>query len=212
MICRRKRNILAVCFSSLFFLGACEEMTEVIPEQQEEQLTAKEEEEGAATTEIDKYVILAGEHHATLSFENIALDRLKFRALFDSTAIYSTVDPANQGDINKLYGMADCNSYHHTNSARFGWRWYEEKIEIWAYTYVNGERNSTFVDTVAPGVFNEYEISFEENQYRFRLNDKEVEMSRHCEATAEGYRLFPYFGGDETAPHDINIWIEELED
>lgn len=186
-------------------------MAEVIPEQEEE-LVAQEEEEKEAAPEIEKYVILAGEHHATLSFENIAVDQLKFKALFDSTAIYNTIDPANQGDINKLYGVADCNSYHHTNSARFGWRWYENKMEIWAYTYVNGERNYALVDTVSLGSFNEYEISFQENKYLFRLNDKEVEMPRHCEATAEGYKLFPYFGGDETAPHDISIWIEELKD
>ncbi|WP_152425074.1 hypothetical protein [Nafulsella turpanensis] len=207
MCSRRNNTILALAISSLMLLGACEEMTEVVPEQAEVPGTAKE---AAAAADIEKYVILTGEHHATLSFENVALDQLKFNALFDSTAIYSTIDPANQADINKLYGMADCNSYHHTNSARFGWRWHEEQLEIWAYTYVNGERNSAFVDTVSLGVFNEYEISFEDNNYRFRLNEKEVEMPRQCEATAEGYKLFPYFGGDETAPHDISIWIEEL--
>jgi hypothetical protein len=26
----------------------------------------------------------------------------------------------------------------------------------------------------------------------------------------QGYQLYPYFGGDETAPHDINIWIKNL--
>ena len=208
---RRKSTILALALSNLLLLGACEEMIEVTPEKEEE--SAPSEGEASVTSpEIEKYVILTGEHHATLSFESTALNKLKFKALLDSTAIYTTLDPANQGDINKLYGVADCNSYHHTNSARFGWRWYEEKMEIWAYTYVNGERNSALVDTVALGTFNEYEISFEDNKYLFRLNDKEVEMPRHCEATAEGYRLFPYFGGDETAPHDINIWIEELED
>ncbi len=27
---------------------------------------------------------------------------------------------------------------------------------------------------------------------------------------AKGYLLYPYFGGDEVAPHDINIWIKTL--
>jgi hypothetical protein len=26
---------------------------------------------------------------------------------------------------------------------------------------------------------------------------------------AKGYRLYPYFGGDETAPHDITISIRD---
>jgi hypothetical protein len=28
---------------------------------------------------------------------------------------------------------------------------------------------------------------------------------------AKGYRLYPYFGGDELAPHQINIWIKNLD-
>ncbi|MEO5783498.1 MAG: hypothetical protein ABIQ07_09520 [Ginsengibacter sp.] len=28
-------------------------------------------------------------------------------------------------------------------------------------------------------------------------------------AKAIGYKLYPYFGGDETAPHEIDIWIKE---
>jgi hypothetical protein len=26
---------------------------------------------------------------------------------------------------------------------------------------------------------------------------------------AKGYQLYPYFGGDEVAPHLINIWVKE---
>ncbi|MGI8584585.1 MAG: hypothetical protein ACR2KX_20540 [Chitinophagaceae bacterium] len=26
---------------------------------------------------------------------------------------------------------------------------------------------------------------------------------------ANGFKLYPYFGGDETAPHNIYIWIKE---
>jgi hypothetical protein len=25
---------------------------------------------------------------------------------------------------------------------------------------------------------------------------------------AKGYQLYPYFGGDEAAPHQVNIWIK----
>jgi hypothetical protein len=27
---------------------------------------------------------------------------------------------------------------------------------------------------------------------------------------AEGYRLFPYFGGNNVAPHEIHIWLKYL--
>ncbi|RDC63253.1 hypothetical protein AHMF7616_01854 [Adhaeribacter pallidiroseus] len=37
-----------------------------------------------------------------------------------------------------------------------------------------------------------------------------MEMSRGCSGTSDKYKLFPYFGGDETAPHNIKIEIKEL--
>lgn len=190
------------------FTMACEEISEVKPEQTQQPVITKTEKDKG----IQKFVILAGEHHSTLTYENTELESLKFKALFDSSAIYQNADPANQADINKLYGVSDCNSYHHTNSARFGWRWYENKLEIWAYCYENGQRKSSFVDTVALNQFHQYKISFEEKKYVFQLNDKLVEMPRLCEEKAIGYKLFPYFGGDEAAPKDISIWIEEEQD
>jgi hypothetical protein len=27
---------------------------------------------------------------------------------------------------------------------------------------------------------------------------------------AKGYQLYPYFGGNELAPHDMHIWIKDL--
>lgn len=202
-----KRNIvMALAIAMLGLATACEDPNVmVLNEQQEAAISGTK-----APAEIKKYVIRTGEQHATLTFETAELNRLKFRALFDTSSIYQTADPANQADINKLYGVSDCNTYHHNNSARFGWRWYQEQLEIWAYSYVNGERVSTFIDTVELDTYNDYEILFTEHKYIFRLNDKEVEMERACQAKATGYKLFPYFGGNETAPKDISIWIEEL--
>ncbi len=204
-----KKNLLrGTAIALLSFTMACEEMTEVLPVETVEPGIAKAE----GGQGIHKYVIREGEHHATLTYESIELENMKFKALFDSTAIYQTTDPVNQVDINKLYGLSDCNSYHHTNSARFGWRWYEGKLEIWAYCYENGEQTSAFVDTVSLNQFYDYKISFEKNKYIFQLNDKAIEMPRVCEDKARGYKLFPYFGGDEAAPKNISIWIEEMQD
>jgi hypothetical protein len=204
----KKKFLWGTAIALLSFTMACEEISEVKPGQTAEPVAPKTEQESV----IQKYTILTGEHHATLTYEATELEHMKFKALFDSSAIYQTTDPVNQADINKLYGVSDCNSYHHTNSARFGWRWYEEKLEIWAYCYENGERKSAFVDTVSLNQFHEYKISFEKNKYVFQLNNKVVEMPRMCEDKALGYKLFPYFGGDEAAPKNISIWIEELQD
>ena len=134
---------------------------------------------------------------------------LAFSAKFDSTAVYATKDPHNQADINKLMGFSDCAALHQVNSARFGWRWYDEQLQIWAYTYVNGARNSKYVGNVQPGTYHSYSISLEHKAYVFRLENQEVTMDRSCSGAGNGYWLYPYFGGDEPAPHHINVWIRE---
>ncbi|HEY4650008.1 MAG TPA: hypothetical protein VIG72_01285, partial [Pontibacter sp.] len=152
-----------------------------------------------------------GEHSAGAPFLARQTDILTFEATFDASAIYQTIDRSNQGDINKLYGLADCRTDHHSNSARFGWRWYNNQLEIHAYTYLNKVRQSELIGVVELNKTYTYRIDLQGNKYIFRLNGTTVEMPRHCTGLAEGYQLYPYFGGDEVAPHDISIAIRELD-
>jgi hypothetical protein len=186
-----------VLFGLAFVVFSCEEL---------EQIRVDEPEEKAVL-----YVIPSGEHYARQSaYRALKVSTIKFSAQFDNSAIYKTVDEKNQGDINKLYGVSDCNTPHQTNSARFGWRWYNNKLEIWAYAYVNTERKSTFITAVALNSSNVYELSFTNSSYIFKVNDVAVTLPRSCQNEADGYKLYPYFGGDEPAPHEIKIRIEDL--
>jgi hypothetical protein len=130
--------------------------------------------------------------------------------LFDSSAIYKTIDPVNQYDINKLYGLADCNTFHQQNSARMGWCWVKNKLEIHAYGYKNGVRKSEFITAIPIGKPAEMSIEMQDSTYLFRVNDKFVELPRGCNGEGNGYKLYPYFGGDEFAPHDITIKVKDL--
>jgi hypothetical protein len=157
------------------------------------------------------YTIPAGSHYSTQSaYHPLNVSKIRFKARFDSSAVYQTIDGDNQKDINKLYGMSDCESDHQVNSARFGWRWVDSALEIWAYSYVNGERKLIFVSNVPLNSSVTYEIIFTDTNYMFRVNDIEVSLPRHCKGEAKGYKLYPYFGGDENAPHKITIEIEDL--
>ncbi|MBT1695655.1 hypothetical protein KK083_02125 [Fulvivirgaceae bacterium PWU4] len=166
----------------------------------------------AAAERNDKaYTIPAGNHSATHGVHFVEqAERISFTASFDSSAIYKTVNANNQGDINKLYGLSDHGSQHQENSARFGWRWYEGKLEIWAYAYNNGERKLALVDSMKLNQSATFEISFGENVYVFKVGNKTVQLPRACSGKASGYRLYPYFGGDETAPHNITIQIKDM--
>jgi hypothetical protein len=130
---------------------------------------------------------------------------------FDSTAIYTTVLPENQKDINKLYGFSDCGKEHHTESARFGWRWSDDSLRIFAYCYANKNLSYKEMGTVEIGKEHSCEIDIEGATYVFDLNGKKEIMGRGCNTDTSGsrYRLFPFFGGSENAPHSIKIRIKE---
>ncbi len=156
------------------------------------------------------YLIPKGQHSTQSPFKFVDVASIRFEATFDNSARYSTVDPSNQADINKLYGVSDCNTNHQSNSARFGWRWYNDRLEIHAYTYVQGKRNIAYITSVQPGQKNSYAIQIGDGAYTFTVNEKSLSMPRTCSQAASGYQLYPYFGGDEPAPHDISIRIREL--
>jgi hypothetical protein len=157
------------------------------------------------------YTIPEGKHHSTHEIQGLVRDGIMFNAKFDESAEYTSETPINQFDINKLYGFADCNNQHHTNSARFGWRWMNGEIEIFAYVYNNGVLEYKKMGSVNPNENHYYEITIYKDSYAFSLDNTYVNMSRtnRCN-TGFYYKLYPYFGGDEKAPHDIRIFIDEI--
>lgn len=134
---------------------------------------------------------------------------LKFSAILDSSCIYTTSNPSNQADINKLFGYSDCTSHHHKNSARFGWNWYQGALRIHAYCYVDSVRTYREIGTVKVNEEFECKLTLQANAYIFSLNGDTVKMERGCtDAKAIGYLLYPYFGGDEPSPQDMSIKIK----
>ena len=165
--------------------------------------------EGAFKT----YVIPAGQNYCMNNA--YAVDTvwgMSFQAIFDSSCIYTTADPGNQADINKLYGFSDGSSHHHQNSARFGWNWENGALHIHAYCYSNGVRQSYELGTVTLGEPHDFRIELFAGQYHFSLDNKyHTFMERGVqEPYAYGYGLLPYFGGDEPAPQEVRIKLKEI--
>lgn len=166
---------------------------------------------GSSNEEFDHYIIPAGHHYSTeSSFSRTAYSELRFLVRFDQSAIYQTIDTANQYDINKLYGFSDNEANHHTFSARIGWRWSENALRLFGYVYNNGEPSYEEITSISIGTVHECSIRVTGSTYVFTVNSSSLVMPRSSTgAVANGYKLFPYFGGDEMAPHDIHIWIKE---
>ncbi|MEO6219139.1 MAG: hypothetical protein ABIO81_01835 [Ginsengibacter sp.] len=166
----------------------------------------------SSLTSFTQYTIGQGQQFCDKSaFVPVDYAELKFVVKFDSSAIYHTTDPSNQNDINKLYGFSDNDSAHHRYSARFGWRWSDNALRLFAYVYNSGVRASEELGTVQIGVENNCSIKVTGGHYIFSLNNvADTVLRTSTTSKGRGYKLYPYFGGDETSPRDINIFIKEL--
>jgi hypothetical protein len=158
------------------------------------------------------YTIKKGQHFTDSNpYQPVDVTELKFAVQFDSSAIYQSILPENQYDINKLYGFADNNSQHQQFSARFGWRWSEGALRLFAYVYNDGTVTSQELGPVRIGIPIICSIKVTGNVYLFSVDEREVRLPRtSTTSTGKGYQLYPYFGGDEVAPHDITILIKNL--
>lgn len=162
---------------------------------------------------FQEYVIAKGGHFAAgNTAKPVEITRLNFSVLFDSSAVYRASNPENQYDINKLYGFSDNGAHHHRFSARFGWRWSDGALWAFAYVYNGGQREWKKLGALHIGDTVRCGIAVQANHYLFTLNGRVDSMPRMSGGdTAVGYQLYPYFGGNEPAPHHIKIWIREEE-
>lgn len=194
-----KAPILLV--AAAFLLASCSKMTEAIVDK----ATST-----SPSGQFIKYTIEKGNQYCNNNgLKAIEITEMKFSVRFDSTAIYETVLPENQYDINKLYGFSDNNADHHQYSARFGWRWSGKALRLFAYIYNEGSVLSKELTTIAIGTDINCSIKLTSTNYLFTVNGITTQLPRMATTEkAKGYQLYPYFGGDEVAPHQITIWIK----
>jgi len=160
-----------------------------------------------------EFLIRRGDHYAspTLS-ETMQSERLVFEAKFNESAKYDFGDLSIQSDKNKLMGFCDSNSLPHENSARFAWQWFNNRLEIYAYCYVNGNRQEQFIGVVQLNEYNHFELELKDSKYVFKMNNEPaLSMQRASSCNTGAYfKLWPYFGGHVAAPHDITIDIKPI--
>ncbi len=161
------------------------------------------------------YKIKKGKHSSGVHLGYFKGKSLKVSFKLDDGAIYQSQSPENQFDVNKLFGFTDCNALDpQQNSARFGWRWNPSTAKIEILAFVDHKGNHSFQDlgTTHPGEVSEGTIALEGGKYAFYYKGKRVVMNRNCSKNKmQGFKLYPYFGGQETAPHDIHIWLKRLD-
>jgi len=159
----------------------------------------------------NNFTIRQGQHYCDQNgLKSVRTSEMRFIVKFDKSAIYQTVVPENQYDINKLWGFTEGinNQY---NSARIGWSWNNNALRLYGYVHANGIRHFLEITSVTIGSDIPCSIKLADNTYLFTVNGVSVSLPRGpSTAQANGYQQYPYFGGDETAPHLITIMIKSL--
>ena len=167
---------------------------------------------------MKQFLIKKGKHSAKGWNVGLTLSRkLSFRAKLNESCLYHFGD-VDDYDINKLFGFSTT-WFHHRQSARVGWRVKGDKFEILTYSYNNGERENKETDilgVVEPGemFFCTIEDTEKEYVYTFQKGFNENVVTKWDAKQKDWflfhYLLFPYFGGNKSAPHDMRILIEKL--
>ena len=159
---------------------------------------------------FEVYKIKKNRHRSVVRIQHTKKDSFNIQVKFNKSAIYTSKDPINQFDVNKIWGVSDCGTTHSKNSIRFGWRWDldQEQIEILMYRRLLGDFDYKQLGYVNPGDINYMSLNITDSHYYMYLNGIVDSMSRCCDEPKRRYFLYPYFGGTEKAPHDITIKIK----
>jgi len=162
------------------------------------------------------YSIRKGNHYSAswFRFPFFNKHRLTFTFVLGGGCKY---DPLyGEGDINKLYGISFGFDPHY-RSIRIGWRCSTNNttIELYAYSYDDGKRKITYLCDVKQ--YETYVISIIRINRHCNVCVSDVwdRVRGNCDITINDssdwikFRLFPYFGGNKPAPHDMKIYINE---
>ena len=101
-------NFIIVIALSLVF-SSCSKNDEIVELKSSESASKSTSTLNATTiTTYTTYLIRTGQHYCDQStIKSVKTSEMKFVARFDSSAIYQSINPINQLDINKLYGFSE---------------------------------------------------------------------------------------------------------
>jgi hypothetical protein len=152
------------------------------------------------------------------------MDRQWFRATFSYESLYDVGN--EQGDWNKLVGIATNPLNHADNTAFVAWRYFNNQIEIVPYYNINGTNNFTndYSKILTSGkINNDKNFSFTvQCSISFLTGEITYGTKNACKVDTipmllqnkfkkwKSSRVQPYFGGNSVPNKDVKINIEWL--
>jgi len=166
------------------------------------------------------YEIKKGNHYASMSiFEKICgigwkIKTMSLRFVFRNECWWSPARNQEDLDQNKLAGIG-FGTNHHNNSVRLTWVPDFETpgmIKVSGYTYDEKKEGQkftiAFIKSVHVGDTITGKIESRDGAYFLTVNDVTIRMDNNKTDPNLCFRLFPYFGGNNTAPHDMIVELE----
>ena len=156
------------------------------------------------------YKIKKGHHRSNSFLPKLTFKtEISFDLCFNESALYEYTN-FDSVDWNKAYGFSDSWSKHHTNSARIAWRCKNGKLQLAAYVYLFKERIATSLGYFPLNTWIPCSIKLIGDSYLFIVNGVPHRVPRNpINERGLKYMLKPYFGGNNSAPHNISIVIKE---
>jgi hypothetical protein len=171
---------------------------------------------------MKSYSIKKGSHYSTKGlFERLGAICCNFKTLsvrfkFHTDCYWAPARNPDDNDLNKLTGIGFGLNLH-KNSVRLAWVPDFDiagTIKIYGYSYDEKKVDPkfTFLYITSVPVEQTYEAKIESKagKYVITVNKVVVEMDNLHKDPKICFRLFPYFGGNNTAPKDMLIEIEYL--
>ena len=158
------------------------------------------------------YTIPAGKHSSGTFLNHPDNSRISFQFMLDESAYYESEIPENQHDVNKIYGMSDFGLRHQKYSIRLGWRYINNELQLCWLRHEQGKHSSATIRIIEPDVIYNATIDIKTFFYIIVVDGDTTMVRRRPEGNwglIRRYYLYPYFGGNEYAPHDITIKIKE---
>ena len=166
------------------------------------------------------YEIKKGNHYASISiFEKIGgigwkIKTLSVRFVFRKECWWAPPRNQDDYDLNKLAGIG-FGTNHHNNSVRLAWvPDFESQgmIKVYGYTYDEKKAGQKFTMTFIKSVHVQDtitgKIDSRDGGYFITVNDVTIRMDNVNSDPNLCFKLYPYFGGNNTAPHDMVIELE----
>lgn len=158
-----------------------------------------------------KFKIKKGKHKhsnfwARLNIFN-AKKLIKYKVKFDNNCWYPKINN-DSNDLNKIFGFGGAD--HHKNSIRLCWRPnFENKgtISIFTCWYDDQKRSSKKFCDMKVGEHVEFEIKKNKNGFSVKTSFHNDQIN-HSDPNPTWKRLWPYFGGNNTAPHNMMIELK----